>query len=99
MRPNRTYIKWKGRVFPGYRISTGLNQGSPWFGLAFALAVDHFVRFAMDKIPWELPVERWILFADDMIDYLGSLCGTRGCHWHGYRDQDQDTSDRLGDSG
>eukprot|EP00971_Amphidinium_carterae_P351956 6492357-Amphidinium_carterae.2 len=30
MRPNRTLIKWKGRVYPGYKISTGLNQGSPW---------------------------------------------------------------------
>eukprot|EP00971_Amphidinium_carterae_P211941 4205632-Amphidinium_carterae.2 len=67
MRPNKTYIKWKGRVFPGYCIQTGLNQGSPWSGLAFALAVDPFIRFAAATIPWELPVQRWVLFAGDMI--------------------------------
>eukprot|EP00971_Amphidinium_carterae_P151606 3005461-Amphidinium_carterae.1 len=71
MRPNRTFIKWKGRVFAGYSISTGLAQGSPWSGLAFALAVDPFVRFAMDQIPWSIPVPRWVLFADDMV--VGAL--------------------------
>eukprot|EP00971_Amphidinium_carterae_P002623 52233-Amphidinium_carterae.1 len=67
MRPNRTFIKWKGRIFAGYRIVTGLTQGSPWSGLAFALAIDPFVRFAMDQIPWSIPTARWVLFADDMV--------------------------------